>query len=117
MPSTREAAPAPADDASPAPELPPGELACRTKQASGTRELVLEWEGGTIAKGVLRTVTPSGMIHLQKVRAERSNGLIVADDPSDSDWDLVCHTAMIGERGGKHFMRVGEGEQPWIACE
>ena len=106
-----------ADEASPPSELPAGQLACRTKQLGSTTELFLDWDGGAIAKGVLRTVTPSGMVHVQRVRGERYKGAIFADDPSDGDWDLVCHTAVVAQRDGRPYMRVGEGEQRWTACE
>jgi hypothetical protein len=112
IPATRDDAEASTD-----PERPPGEMACRMKRASGTTELFLDWDGGAVAKGVLRTVTPSGMVHRQRVRAERYQGMIFADDPSDTDWDLVCHTAVIAQRDGKPWMRIGEGDQPWSACE
>jgi hypothetical protein len=115
IPATREVAEA--SEGAPDSERPPGERACRMKRASGTTELFLDWEGGSVAKGVLRTVTPSGMIHLQRVRAERYKGMIFADDPADADWDLVCHTAVIAQRDGKPYMRIGEGDQPWSACE
>jgi hypothetical protein len=96
-------------------EAPPGELACRaTSPVDGTSELFLVWEEGA-AKGVLRKVAPSGEKSAQKVRAERYDGMIVADDPHEKD--LTVHAALVRPIKGKAHMRVGGADQPWSACE
>ena len=85
---------------------------CKTKTAGdGTTELYLAWEG-TAAKGVLRTVTPSGMVYAQPVRAERHQGKIIVDEPSSTD--LAVHAAVVGQHAGKTYMRRGDA---WTACE
>jgi hypothetical protein len=89
--------------------------ACRTKSAAlGTAELVLTWEGGS-AKGSLEHVAPSGNATSQRVHAERYKGMIVADDVAETD--LVAHAAVVTEKDGKRYMRVGDDNQPWLACE
>ena len=96
-------------------DAPPGELACRaTSPVDGTSELFLVWEEGA-AKGVLRKVAPSGEKSAQKVRAERYDGMIVADDPHEED--LTVHAALVRPIKGKAHMRVGGSDQPWAACE
>src|SRR4051812_27346597 len=66
-------------------EAPASRLVCRTtSRVDGTSELYLEWNG-TVAKGSLRTVAPSGMVYVQRVQAERSSGTIVADDARETD--------------------------------
>ncbi|MDB4936803.1 MAG: hypothetical protein JWP87_3775 [Labilithrix sp.] len=92
-----------------------GQLTCRTKSVlDGTSELYLEWNGET-AKGVLRRVAPSGMVYVERVRAERFKGAIIADPPESID--LVDHVAVVGSQNGKQFMRVGNAQQPWVACD
>lgn len=116
--SAPAAEPAPETTAAPAlpsSEAPPGELACRaTTPEHGTSELYLSWEGGE-AKGVLRRVAPSGERHVQKVHAERLDGMIIADDPHEKD--LTKHAAMVRPIKGKAHIRLGEGEARWTACE
>lgn len=97
-------------------EKPPGQLACKTQsRTDGVTELYLEWTGDE-AKGVLRSFTPSGMVHEQRVRAERHGRMIIADDVN-SETDLVVHTATVHTHDGKTYLRVGDGSQPWQTCE
>ena len=92
-----------------------GQSTCRTRStADGTTNLVLTWDGGK-AKGSLEHVAPSGNATSQRVRAERYNGMIIADDVGETD--LVSHAAVVAEKGGKRFMRVGDDKQPWLACQ
>jgi hypothetical protein len=113
--TTSEPAPpvAKADDvstlsASPGPEAPPGQLACRAKvPLEGTIELYLTWKDGA-ADGVLRKITASGMAYDQKVHAEKYHGLLIVDEPHSMD--LVVHAAVIREDGK---IKVGEG---WGSC-
>jgi hypothetical protein len=122
VPAEREApAPAPAQAAaaprSEAPALPalPGQLACKTKgNSDGTTELALEWNGDS-AKGTLRRVAPSGMVYVQHVRAQRADGMIIVDDPNESD--LAVHAATLVDRGGKKHLQIGDWKQPWQACQ
>lgn len=112
-PSPAEAPPV--AEAVEASEVPAGQLACRTKsRVDGTSELYLEWNGG-VAKGVLRRAAPSGMVYVQRVQAERSNGMIVADDAGETD--LVVHAAVVRQENGKQLMRLGDGTQSWSICE
>jgi hypothetical protein len=93
----------------------PGQLACRTKSAiDGTSELYLEWNG-TIARGVLKRVAPSGMVYVEPVKAERYKGAIIAGPPESID--LATHAAVVGSQNGKQYMRVGDSQQAWTACE
>jgi hypothetical protein len=89
---------------------------CRAKNtAEGTTaELFLDWNGNS-AKGTLRTRTGSGMVGLHKVEAERYKGAIIADDTSASD--LVVHAAVVGERHGRKYIRLGEWNERWWVCE
>lgn len=87
-------------------------VVCRTKSLEGTKELVLHWEGST-AKGTLQHIAPSGNVTVQNVRAERHNGMIIADDVFQTD--LVSHAAVISVKDGKRYMRT-EGAT-WLACE
>jgi hypothetical protein len=97
-------------------DAPAGQLACRTKSAiDGTSELYLDWNGGTVAKGVLRRVAPSGMVYVDPVKAERYKGAIIADPPESLD--LASHAAVVGSQNGKQYMRVGDSNQAWTACE
>ncbi|MDB5213000.1 MAG: hypothetical protein JWO86_927 [Myxococcaceae bacterium] len=120
-----EAAPAPAaregaqaahvdDEGTPAPALP-GQLVCRTKSAvDGTTEVFLEWTGSS-AKGTLRRQAPSGMVYVQRVKAERADSLVIVDEPDNED--LMNHAAVIGKQDGKTLMRIGGAGQAWTACE
>ena len=113
--SDEAAAPIPgALEASQAPDVP-GVLACRTKStADGTTELFLDGTGDS-AKGTLRRVAPSGMTYVQVVRAERYKGVLIVDEPSCTD--LVTHAAVVARQNGKQYMRLGDAQQPWSACE
>ena len=91
-----------------------GQVVCRTSGPSGTAELVLSWDG-TAARGSLELVGPSGHTTTQRVRAERYKGMIIADELSQLD--LVTHAAVVTEKDGKKYMRVGDDKQPWVACE
>jgi hypothetical protein len=92
-----------------------GKLVCRTNSIqTGTAELFLDWNG-TSARGTLRKVAPSGETSIQNVRAERYNGIIIADDMLTSD--LVVHAAMVAEHKGKTHMRLGDWKQSWAVCE
>lgn len=88
-------------------------VACRTKSLQqGTMELALHWDG-TSAKGTLQHTAPSGNVTTQNVRAERHEGMIIADDVFQTD--LVSHAAVISVKNGKRYMRT-EGAT-WLACE
>ena len=101
-----------ASSSSASPDRPPGDLVCRTvTTAGGAHELYLEWKGGE-ARGVVRETAPSGMVHEKKVRAERHQGLVVADDIHTTD--LVDHAAIVAERNGKKVMKI---EDTWSTCE
>jgi hypothetical protein len=96
-------------------EALPGRLECRATDAYGvTTELFLEWTGES-AKGTLRRLTPSGMVSVRPVRAERHEGAIIADHPNEKD--LTVHAAVVGERDGKRLMRAGDADQAWSICE
>jgi hypothetical protein len=98
---------------SPAPAA--GQLVCRTTGAvDGTTEVFLEWTG-TSATGTLRRHSPSGMVYVQRVKAERAASLIIVDEPSNED--LMNHAAVIGKQDGKTLMRVGGAGAAWTACE
>ncbi len=96
-------------------DTPAGQLACRTNSIhNGTSELYLDWHGQA-ATGVLRRIAPSGMVYVDRVRAERYNGAIIVDPPESLD--LMDHAAVIGRQNGKQFMRVGDTRQAWVACD
>lgn len=104
-PAPREAAQEPEGD-------PP---VCRAKSpGGGTTELILEWKGDE-AKGVLRTVAPSGNVTEQKVVAQRHKGMIVADDIHAKD--LVDHAAIVRTQDGRPYILLSDHEQIWTACE
>ncbi len=108
--AVKEAAPASVDD-KPARQNPPGELVCAaTRQLSGTTELWLEWSGGE-AKGTLRTIAPSGMVHEQKVRAERYEGKVIVDDINSTD--LAVHTAVLADKR----ILLGDSNPGWASCD
>jgi hypothetical protein len=86
-------------------------VVCRTKNAEGTNQLVLHWDGNS-AKGTLEHKGQSGNVTTTKVRAERHEGLIIADDVFQQD--LVSHAAVISVKNGKKYMRT---ESVWLACE
>lgn len=113
-------APAPAppeqasDDsnASASADRPPGDLVCRAvTTGGGATELFLKWDGNE-ARGVLRETAPSGMVHDKRVRAERQQGVVIADDVYEKD--LVVHAAVVAERSGKKLMKVDDA---WSTCE
>lgn len=90
------------------------EVACRTRSIhQGTTELVLRWEG-TTAKGMLQRTAPSGNVTTTNVRAERHDGMIIADDVFETD--LVSHAAVVRVDHGKRYMRT-DASSPWLACE
>jgi hypothetical protein len=94
---------------------PAGKLACRsTTRDEGTVELYLDWNGKE-AKGLLRRTAPSGMVSDLIVHAERVKDAIIADDPNSTD--LVSHAAVVGEHGGKKYIRLGDSKQNWAPCE
>ncbi len=94
----------------------PGQLVCRAKDAFGVASaLYITWSGKE-GKGVLRQTAPSGMETETKVRAEREGSLLFADDVK-SEPDLLAHTATVGTRDGKTYMRLGDMKAPWTACE
>lgn len=86
-------------------------IACRTTAADGTNQLVLHWEG-TSAKGTLEHTGLSGNVTTVKVKAERLNGMIIADDVFQQD--LVSHAAVVAVKNGKKYMRT---ENAWLACQ
>ncbi len=107
--------PAPAAEATSV-EAPPGQLACRTKDAFGvTSEVYLEWSGDQ-AKGVIRSVAPSGMVSERRVRGERAaGGAVVLDDPGQTD--LVTHAAVLATHAGKRHVRLADAGDAWSACD
>lgn len=111
--SAREA---PAAAAATADTSAPGQLVCRAKDAFGVSSaLYITWSGKE-GKGVLRQTAPSGMETETNIRAEREGSLLFADDVK-SEPDLLAHTATVGTRDGKTFMRLGDMKAPWTACE
>ena len=105
--SEKAAAPAAVD-------APEGELVCRTASNDGTSELYLTWTGNE-ARGTLRTIAPSGAVTDLKVRAERNNARIIADDVGSTD--LVSHAAVVAEQNGKRRIRLEEmGSARWATC-
>jgi len=91
---------------------PPGDLVCRAVSNVGSAtELFLEWNGNE-ARGVLRETAPSGMVHDQRVRAQRHQGLVIADDIHTTD--LVDHAAVVADRNGKKAIKVGDS---WSSCQ
>jgi hypothetical protein len=86
-------------------------VACRTHSNNGTMELALKWDGSN-AKGTLLQTAPSGNVTTTQVKAERADGLIVADDVFSSD--LATHAAVIKVASGKKYMRT---DSSWLACE
>jgi len=90
-----------------------GGVACKTQSAQeGTSVLSLKWEG-TSAKGTLEHIGQSGNTTTFNVKAERQNGMIIADDVFQTD--LVSHAAVIKEQNGKRYMRAEGGS--WLACQ
>lgn len=91
---------------------PPGDLVCRAAFAGGgTTELFLEWNGNE-ARGELREIAPSGMVHHNRVRAERHQGLVVVDDVHEED--LAVHAAVVAERSGTKAIRIANA---WSSCQ
>lgn len=88
-------------------------VACRTHSNNGTMELSLKWDGSN-AKGTLQQTAPSGNVTTTQVKAERADGLIVADDVFASSSDLVSHAAVVKTANGKKYMRT---DSAWLACE
>jgi hypothetical protein len=111
-------APAPKSAESPPPlaeAAPPGELVCRAEtRDDGTSALYLEWKGDS-AKGVLRHISPSGMVSDTNVHAQRFKGMVIADDPSSQD--LVVHAATVAQHNGKPYLRLGETKSSWMRCQ
>jgi hypothetical protein len=104
--------PAAAARTAPARENPPGQLVCSTTRTlAGTTELWLEWVGPE-ATGTLRTTAPSGVVHEQKVRAERYEGKVIVDDVASTD--LAVHTAVM--KGKRIFLGDAETAD-WSNCD
>jgi hypothetical protein len=106
-----------ADDRAPArssTEKSGRQLVCRTVSSEGTMELFVEWDGNE-GKGSLEHVAPSGNVTKQRVRAERLKNMIVVDELGQRD--LVVHAAVVAEKDGKRYMRVGSDGSPWNACQ
>jgi hypothetical protein len=90
-----------------------GGVACRTQSTSdGTSVLSLKWEGAS-AKGTLEHIGQSGNVTTYSVRAERQDGMIIADDVFQTD--LASHAAVVREQNGKRYMRAEGGA--WLACQ
>ena len=90
------------------------DVACRTKSADqGTMELVLHWDGAT-AKGTLQRTALSGNVTTLRLRAERHDDSIVADEINEKD--LVSHAAVLRVQNGKRYMRT-EASNAWLACQ
>jgi hypothetical protein len=114
LPTSAREAPAAAVTAAEAPAT--GDLVCRSKDAFGvSSELYITWSGKE-GKGVLKQIAPSGMETETRIRAEREGNLLFADDVK-SEPDLLVHTATVGKRDGKSFIRLGDMKAPWTACE
>jgi hypothetical protein len=96
------------------PSTTTSQLVCRTTSSEGTMELSLAWDGSE-AKGSLAQTGPSGNVTSQRVRAERFKTMIVVDELNQQD--LVTHAAVVAEKEGKRYMRVGDDGKPWRACE
>ena len=93
-------------------DRPAGDLVCRAVNDTGkATELFLEWDGSE-AVGVLREIAPSGMVYKKNVRAERHQGMVIADDVHEKD--VVVHAAVVAERGGKKVMKVDDA---WSTCQ
>ncbi len=112
-PATRKATrPSEAPQADGEPALA-GQLVCRATADGNAHQIFLEWNGDT-AKGTLRTSTPSGMVRLEPIKAERYKARIIIDDPTSDD--LAVHKATLVEgRKGKQ-LQMGDHTQPWTQC-
>ncbi len=96
-----------------APAAPTGQLVCRATADGNAHQIFLEWNGDT-AKGTLRTSTPSGMVRLEPIKAERYKARIIIDDPTSED--LAVHKAtLVEDRKGKQ-LQMGDHTQPWTQC-
>jgi hypothetical protein len=113
--TAKESAPADSQVAAPAATTdayrPAGTLTCRTKSEGSTAELYLTWDGPE-AKGILRTVAPSGEVRDLKVRAQRASSYLIVDDIYEKD--MMVHAAVLRDHGGKKYVRLGETT---TACE
>lgn len=90
------------------------DVTCRTHSLDqGTTELVLHWDGAT-AKGTLQRTAPSGNVTTLRLRAERHDDSIIADEINEKD--LVSHAAVIRVQNGKRYMRT-EASSAWLACQ
>src|SRR5689334_17370507 len=96
------------------PSTSSSQLVCRTTSAEGKMELSLAWDGSE-AKGSLAHTGPSGNLTSQRVKAERFKTMIIVDDVNQQD--LTTHAAVVAEKDGKRYMRVGDDSRPWRACE
>ena len=110
----------PVEEAKPEPkaaEVPSGPAAtCRIKGEFGeVTELFLDWKGDE-ATGQIKTTAQSGEVHVQRLRAQRADGLIVADDVAEPE-DLVAHAALVKDHHGKRYIRLGSWNAPWKQCE
>lgn len=117
------AAPAPREDraerheAEAAPSSTPaaapveGQLVCKTKDAFGVvTELYAEGD-----KGTLRSLAPSGNVEEKRLKIERLGNVIFADEPSSED--LAVHAVTLRHAEGKTFLRQGDWNQAWSACQ
>jgi hypothetical protein len=91
-----------------------GQVVCRTVSSDGQIELSVEWDGNE-GKGWLEQVAPSGNVTKQRIRAERLKNMIIVDELGQRD--LVTHAAIVAEKDGKRYMRVGPDGNPWNACQ
>jgi hypothetical protein len=122
VPSAEATPPAPAPE-QPMPETKAAEPAstgpaatCHLKGEFGeTIELFLDWKGDE-ATGQIKTTAESGEVHVQRLRAQRADGLIVADDVAEPE-DLVAHAALVKDHHGKRYIRLGSWNAPWKQCE
>ena len=90
------------------------DVVCRTQSADvGTTELVLHWDGSS-AKGTLQRTALSGNITTLRLRAERHENSIIADEINEKD--LVTHAAVVRVQNGKRYMRT-EASSAWLACQ
>lgn len=94
--------------------VPSEKLVCRVKASNGAlSEVYLDWDG-THAVGALRKVSPSGMVDVTRLRAEKYQGTIIGDATTETD--LATHAVMMKAQDGKQYVRV-QGDSTWRVCE
>ena len=94
--------------------VPSEKLVCRVKASNGAvAEVYLDWDGSH-AVGALRKVSPSGMVDVTRLRAEKYQGTIVGDATTETD--LATHAVMMKAQDGKQYVRV-QGDSTWRICE